>query len=326
MEKLPELVLNSLDCLLAEKHVGKYAEDLRSFTEEIKTTFSSLEDDHDFLFKFLHENLYNILTNHSSVFSSSLVYAFYIGVNALMNQSVFKEDLKKYIVALGDTEVPKIEVLNSFIGHFMLLLSNEALLYFIRTIHGATANDEIRRKRSSDKLDSKSFLELVYYIGGSVVSALLFKAHKYKDSSQRWKNFFDVLKCKFKRVEGVGNSCSEEVSHFTEAVDRGGLKHISQEALDFFVVLFDFLMCLESDSGQLPVNVVEEHVLGNVTIICLWDVLVGTQLDDDTSLDYLMQTSNSCKLIVMKGIMRRRLNAHLQKAVSSVPLRSRLAE
>jgi len=117
------------------------------------------------------------------------------------------------------------------------------------------------------------------------------------------------------------------VSHFAKSVDRGGLKDISQEALDFFVVLFDMLMSLEGSDGTLPKDVVEENVLQDSSILCLWDVLVGSHLDDDTvSLDFLTQICNTCKRIVMKGILKRRLNERLKKAYSNVPLRSRLAE
>lgn len=326
LEKLPTLITNTLDNILKEKYVGKYAASIKSFTEDLRNTFSSPEEEHEMLCKFLHEHLYPILSQQSSVFASSLEYAFYVGVNSLLNNLEFMGDLLKYVVALGDAQSPQMEVLNIFLGSFMLLLTNEALLFFIRTIHGATINDQVRRKRSNDKTDSRTFLELVYYIGGSVVSTMLFKGKKYKETNHRWELFLEVLQNRFLKKEGVGNSCSASVSHFTESVDRGRLKHISQEALDFFVVLFDLLMSLEGEDGSLP-NTVEENVLENNTVLCLWDVLVGSLLhDDDVSLDFLMQVCATCKRIVMKGIMKRRLNENLKKAYSSVALRSRLAD
>lgn len=327
LEKLPTLITDTLEKIIKEKFVGKYASSLKTYAEELLNTFSSPEEDHDLLYKYLHEHLYSILSDHSSLFASALVYEFYVGVNSLLNNVDFKTDLKKYVLSLGDVESPSIEVLELFIGNFMLVLTNETLIYFVRTIHGATANDEIRRKRSGDKSDSRTFLELVHYIGGSVVNTLIFKGNKFKDTNPNWNLFLDVVRTKFLPVEGVGSACSSNVSHFTKSVDRGGLKDISQEALDFFVVLFDMLMSLEGSDGTLPKDVVEENVLQDSSILCLWDVLVGSHLDDDTvSLDFLTQICNSCKRIVMKGILKRRLNERLKKAYSNVPLRSRLAE
>lgn len=324
-EKLPLLITNTLSTMHEEKFTGKYASDIKQYSEVLKQSFQCPEEDHDLLVNFLHEHLYAILTSHSSAFSSSLAFTFYVGVNKLLNNADFKMDLKKFILPLGE-QPASIQVLDIFIGNFMLGLSSEVLVYFIRTIHGACENDVIRKKRSGDSSDSINFLQLVYYIGGSVVAGLLFKGNKYKERNPNWQSFVEVLKSRFSRVEGVGNACSEEVSKFTKSVDRGKLKHISQEALDFFVVLFDFLMSLEGDDGTLPPNVIEDFVLEDSSLLCLWDVLVGTHLEDDVSLDFLIQTSNTCKLIVMKGIMKRRLNENLKKSFAAVSLRSRLSD
>ncbi|KAJ1519124.1 hypothetical protein ONE63_011277 [Megalurothrips usitatus] len=324
MEELPSLMTKGLESLLQEKFVGKWATPLQDFCKQVRDTFNNLEEEHQDLCNYLCEPLYGILLNHGSVFSSSLVHSFYIGVNKLLNDSEFMVGLQNHIVALGHAQPPSPAVISLFLGHYMHVLSSQIVIYFIRTIHGASANDVIRKKRSGDKVTSTDFLELSYYIGGCVVHTFLRKSLKF--SSDNWKHFRSVLEERFKRTAGVGSVVTSEVSHFTDKVDRGKLTHISQEALDFFVVLFDFLMSLEGNDGSLPVNVVDENVLQDDTILCLWDVLVGSHLEDDASLDFLIQMSETCKRIVIKGIMTRRLNDNIRKAVAAVPLRSRLAE
>ena len=159
-----------------------------------------------------------------------------------------------------------------------------------------------------------------------MVKGYLYKGSKYMTSNTRWAAFVSVLRSKFQGSDAVGNLCVDEVTVFTREKDRGGLTHISQEALDWFVVVFDRLMSLEGADGSLPENVISENVLDDSAILCLWIVLVGNDLDEDTSLDFLMQMAESCRLIVMKGIMKRRLNEHLKKAFAAVALRSQLAE
>jgi len=222
LEKLPTLITDTLEKIIKEKFVGKYASSLKTYAEELLNTFSSPEDDHDLLYKYLHEHLYSILSDHSSLFASALVYEFYVGVNSLLNNVDFKTDLKKYVLSLGDVESPSIEVLELFIGNFMLVLTNETLIYFVRTIHGATANDEIRRKRSGDKSDSRTFLELVHYIGGSVVNTLIFKGNKFKDTNPNWNFFLDVVRTKFLPVEGVGSACPAMFHILLNLLTEGG--------------------------------------------------------------------------------------------------------
>ncbi|KAK3924774.1 Immunoglobulin A1 protease [Frankliniella fusca] len=324
MEKIPGLIIDAIDAILSDPLVGKWAEPLKIYSRAVKESFSDFGEEHDCLCKFLHESIYSILSNHSAIFSSSLVHTFYVGVNSLLNNKEFRIELRKYFVALDGVAVPCKEVINLFFGNIMFHLSTAVLLYFIRTIHKSTSNDEVRRKRSSDNISSRDFLEVSYYIGGSVVATFLFKAKKFGESNPSWKLFHDVLWSKFCRVEAIGNACAEGVRSWTEKRDRGGLKHISQEALDFFVVLFDFIMSMEGRDSSMPNDAVDV-VLKDDTIVCLWDVLVGTSLEEEISLDFLMQMIRVCIRIVVKGIIKRKLNENIKKSIASVALRSRLA-
>lgn len=316
--------MDALNKLLEEKYIGKWAEGFKQFVSDIKTTFSSKED-HDFLFQFLYKHLYQMLVDHTSVFPSSISVTFHVGVNSLLNNLEFKTGLKQHVVALGDVPTPSLEVLNIFISNFMLFLSSDVIVHFIRTIHGATCNYEIRRKRSEDKIDSKTFLQLIYHIGGSVLSGLLFKGNKRKDDSDKWSVFVQILYDKFIVGEDPDSACASEISEYTKSIDRGKMKHMTQESLDFFIILFDLLMSLEGRDGSLPHDAIENCVLKDNGILILWDVLIGNVMDNETSLKFLMKTCETCKLIVMKGIIIRLLNENIKKPLSSVPLRSILA-
>ena len=113
------MVTKALDALLAENFVGKWATLLKEYCQQVRDTFNVIEEEHQDLSSFLGDDLYTILSNHIYVFSSSLVHSFYMGVNNLLNNSEFDDNLKKYIVALGDVQPPKVAVLNLFVGNFI---------------------------------------------------------------------------------------------------------------------------------------------------------------------------------------------------------------
>ncbi|KAK3925302.1 Levansucrase [Frankliniella fusca] len=326
-EQLPNLLTDTMERLLKDPSIGEFSVKVKDVATCVRNSLRCYEECHEELFKFLADNLYPLISNAQAVFSSSLSSVIYIGVNKLLNCSEFMKSFSKHIIGLLDEQFEvTCEIINFFVGSCMFELSKLFIIYITKKIHGSTANDEVRRKRSTDKIDSSTFLQLCYHIGGSVVKGYLYKGSKYMVTSSRWAAFVSVLKNNFVKSEAIGNVCADNVTEFTREKDRGGLTHISQEALDWFVVLFDLLMSLEGNDGSLPENVISENVLGDSTILCLWDVLVGSDLDEDSSLDFLMQMADSCKLIVMKGIMSRRLNDTFKKAYDSMALRSRLAE
>lgn len=325
-ENIPILLQDTIRHILKEPYVGTYANEIRALSECLLNSLSNLNDFHDELFKFLHSNLYPLVTDSRGVFSSSLSYVFHVGVNKLLNNQDFVRQLKMHILGLDEVNQTSDSVMNIFVGSLMLNLGCVAVVFLTKKIHGSTSNDEIRRKRSADKLDSVTFLQLCYHIGGCVVYKLLYKGERYKEKNPAWEGFVGALKNKFKASETIGNKCADEVSEFTREKDKGGYTHITQEALDFFVVIFDLLMSLEDKDGSLPPDLVTNSVLDDNVILCLWDVLVGCELDEDSSLDFLIQVTEVCAKIVVKGIMVRRLNEHLKKAFDAVSLRSRLSE
>lgn len=209
----------------------------------------------------------------------------------------------------------------------MLKLCDKVIAFTLKHVRGASASTGDKyKKRSKDNLNSIEYRQLSYYIGGSVVKGFLWKGNQYAKDSNVWSCYCEVLRKRFLRSDETGeNQCEDSVRAFTDAQDRGGLTHLSTEGFSFFATLFDLIMNLESDTGSMPPDVVEKHILVHDVILCLWDSAVGNDLKEDQSLDLLIQICNSCIKVVMKGIMKRLLNDHLKKALNSVALRARLA-
>lgn len=110
---LPTLIVNTLQRILNDPVVGKWAESLKAFTATVKDTFMDSTEEHDSLCKFLHVKVHQLLINHNPIFSSSLVYTFHVGVNFLLNQTDFRIEFKQHFVGLVEIDPPCSEVLNT---------------------------------------------------------------------------------------------------------------------------------------------------------------------------------------------------------------------
>lgn len=320
------LVLEALQEIINVPVIGEFSQLVQDFTVHVKNYFTSIEYEEcecDILPE-LSETFYSIITSQKLTFPSVIRSAVLKGTNKLLNDNARCAQLKNLLrKCCADV---KEEVITLFYGDFILQVSKKVLVFALKKMRGSTMESvqEERRKRSSDRIDSTDFLELVYYIGGAVLSGLIFKGQGYSDTSPVWRLYVDVLKERFLRNDN--NACSDAVRMFTECKDRGGLTHMSDNAFNFFVFVFDLLMSLEGEKGSLPEDVVDVSILNNDVVICLWDELVaGSQLDEDQVVDLLVQFSNKCVRVVMKGIMKRRLNEQLKKSYSSMALRARLA-
>ena len=116
------------------------------------------------------------------------------------------------------------------------------------------------------------------------------------------------------------------MSLFTKKKDRGGFKHCSSPAFDFFLVLFDLLVNLESETGSLSFKLVDEKILEHDCLLLLWDDLIGDELTDQQSLDLLLLIADACTRTTNRGILNRRLNDEFTRNEASVAFRSRLAQ
>lgn len=186
MANLPALFVGALGRMQQDPSIGATAVELDNFVRSLKESFNNPDDLHEEFFKFLFDNIFPILRDINALFSSSLSFLFYTNVNSLLNNAQFRADFKNHIRAIDINVETADNILNLFIGSSMLHLSTEIIVFSLQRIHGATATDTIRKKRSDDSVDSETFLQLCYHIGGSVVSGFLFKGEKYKANNANW--------------------------------------------------------------------------------------------------------------------------------------------
>ncbi|KAK3924506.1 Protein Wiz [Frankliniella fusca] len=324
---MERLVKEVLEEIAKERVIGDLSDKVNKYAGKIllKLNEEHAKDDTEELYKFLSYHFFDIIRDSKILFPSSIRSAFNIGQNKLMSSEEFMTELNGILSSLEETEV---DVCNVFIGNVMLILCKKIQIFCIRHMREVSAEllQPVQyKKRSKDSINSVKFHQLVYYIGGSVVGGFLWKGKEYGKTSAVWNRYFDVLTAKFCVNTEKTNQCVEEVREFTERKDRGGLTHLCEESFSFFLVLFDQIMSLEGEDGSFPQKIIDENILGSDVLLCLWDCLVGNELNQDDSIDLLVQVSDTCLKIVKKGILKRRLNKHLQKPVNSLALRKRLA-
>jgi hypothetical protein len=124
MENIPILLQETVKLILKDPHVGTYANEFRVLSECLSNSLNHLDKFHDEeFFKFLHSNLYPLVTDCQGVFSSSLAYVFHVGVNKLLNDQDFVTQLKMHILGLEEVDKPSDSVMNIFVAALMLKLS-----------------------------------------------------------------------------------------------------------------------------------------------------------------------------------------------------------
>jgi len=88
--------------------------------------------------------------------------------------------------------------------------------------------------------------------------------------------------------------------------------------------LFELLLSLEEEEG-LPLEKVEKQVSENDVISFLWDKFVGRELTEEQLIFLSLLITHISIKIVLRGIIKRRINEQLKTAHSSVTQRASLA-
>ena len=260
---------------------------------------------------------------------------FLMGTNKLVNNTSFIEELGGIFVSI--LENPSKEALNLLCGVFMLNFSQELLLLIVRAMLGSAppAVAIIRKKWSSDDVDSEEFKEIIYYIGGSVVHSF-HSALRRRPKAVNLTRFCHILKTRFEEPKDIfaqrDNSeieppelCDDTVKEWTKERNRGGLIFITKDAHNLFVALADFVLCCEAEDGSLEQDYVFEGVLKNSTILMYWDFLIGLELEEAQSIDFLQAVCQVFVKCARQGILKRRLHDAIRSAYTSVSLRHRLS-
>ena len=146
----------------------------------------------------------------------------------------FVEELKTIFWAC-DLDDPSQEALNLFSGLFMLNFSQELLLLLVRAILGSppAGVPVLRKKWSSDDVDSEEFKEIIYYIGGSVLHSFHSALRRFP-KAEDLNRFCGILKDRFQEMKDLTSqesdneldrpeTCEEAIKDWTKARDRGGV-------------------------------------------------------------------------------------------------------
>ena len=252
-----------------------------------------------------------VLESQNALLPSALRSAILVQSNILANDAAFYETCAELINEIQEADPGTVSL---FFGKMLLELFEKLTAFVVECMRGGDSRDVPGpSKSSSDNVNSLDFKQTVYYIAGFVTNAFLHKRAEY----------IDVINKKF--ISSPGNECSEEVRKFTKEIDRGGLKHCSKDALDFYLILFEFLMSLETPQGMLPPEIIDDKVASNDVLMFVWDDLVSSDLDEEMSLDFLLETVEKCSRVVAKGILKRRLNEVMQKPHVAIAMRPLLA-
>jgi len=204
-----------------------------------------------------------------------------------------------------------------FFGSVSLKLAREAeafILQCMREPHQVLVSTVNR-----DDVDDQKFQQSVYYVGGSAVKSVLRLACRSND--KKWNSIVTCITENFLTGPLV-SAPSSEVTEWTEAVDRGGLKLIKEKVFVFLMALSTILVKVEEDTG----NVMHEKVMASVKedpILLLWDDIIEGSLSTEDS-DFLL--GKICYFFVNTwgaGVALRRKNEALG-VTDKAPFRSTL--
>lgn len=223
-QEMPNLINAVLIELLLEPVIGDLSQLCHDFCIEVqKNITGDVTGAVPELCEYLATAFDDILKLNKALFPSSIRTSMYVGSNKILSSCDFVEALKGHISVFSDSANCDNGVINVFIGDFVMSLTKKIVIYAIRTMRGVSplGDCDNRRKRSSDKIDNLEFQQLAYHIGGSIISAFLWKGIEYSETSQTWTNFCEVLRSRFSRNKEKTNECSTEVRGHTDKTSRG---------------------------------------------------------------------------------------------------------
>lgn len=317
------LMQSTFKTMLSEPIIGSMSAQVNSYCVALQQVIGESSELVDSFCSFMTEQFYSMYEGQKALFPSAIKSSFHVRTNNALCSREFRHTLKCHLQGLRECEE---KVLNCFIGDFVSTLCSKVIVFVFQKMRaGSDSQGPSRRKRSSDSVDSTDFKQTVYHIAGSVISGFLWKGKQYLNTSKTWHKYYNVLKEKCLRQDSGEDQCCDEVRHFSESKDRGGYKHVNDNTFSFFLSLFDLLMSVEGEDGSLPQNVINDTILGDDVILCLWDIIVGSDLNQEEALDLLIQICTASVKVVIKGIIKRRVNDNLKQAYNSVALRAKLA-
>jgi len=317
-----EAVFKSFKEVYEENPKSDVAESLSEYCLSIEQCL--VKGEGELLIQFLSKSFLNILKKQNVLLPSALRSTVRRLTNKLHNSKDFRQQVKNFCSSLKPATSA---VLNLFAGCVCEKVFFWQLTFTLRLLQGRSFNDisQARKRYSSDAQHPKEFQQLVYYIGGFILHGIVKKSKLYC-SNPNWAVYGEIITNKFTMQSPVPESeCTVHAKSFTVCRNRGGLTFCNEETFNFFLCLFELLMSLEGEDGSLPFEIAENNIFDNDVVVFMWDDLVGAELSEEQSLYLLSDIVRCCVKVIVKGILKRRLNEHLAKSYSSVPLRQRVA-
>lgn len=301
---------------------GVLAKEVASYSNKLAVYI--MQCDSSELLEFLSNKMFGVLqVPKKTAFVSALRESVVVNTNKLLTSDAFRSEFRSLLIALMECEDEC--VLNFFMSSFIMRLSNKTLIFVSQCMRSSSDDSSGPKKRSKDDFMSKKFQRIVHYIAGSVVCGVNRRRRTYPDSI-RIRTFSTVLNSSF--VEDKNDPatwCEDKVKEWTTAQNRGGLQFVSKKAFEFFSMVVKVAMCHEEEDGSVYIKKVGTAVVEDFNILSAWDSLVGTDLDEDVSFEWLVAMVEVICRCVSKGIIKRRINEALQKPTANTAIRQKLA-
>ena len=208
--------------------IGELAINCSSYAKRLAVFI--MQCDASSLLQFLSKTLIESFKFKDVVLLSKLRDTVTTETNRFLNTPEFRRNVKEQWN--GFIECPN-NVLNFFIGNFILFLSNKIPIYACQVMQNRAPEVSGPRLRSKDDFASMTFKRIVHYIGGSVVCGV--NRRRNYTSATRIQTFASIMNVTFvEDREDESTWCESEGKKWTIAQDRGGLCHVSNNAFNFF--------------------------------------------------------------------------------------------
>lgn len=173
----------------------------------------------------------------------------------------------------------------------------------------------VNKKYECDNYDRQT----VHYLGGAKLRDFYKRAKRFP-TSRVWKSIKETIVQRMIQSDSVEGACSDDQS-WTKERDRGGLIKVSDDCLEFFVLLAENIENSEQSDGSLLYVSVYEKVCNSMAMNVYWDRMISDSLSEDVSSLFLRSLTKSCSQTFGNGIRRRRMNCMNEAPVTSINLR-----
>jgi len=110
---------------------------------------------------------------------------------------------------------------------------------------------------------------------------------------------------------------------WTDFCNRGALLFVGKAFMEFIIVVVKLLYAVERPDGSLIHEDVEAKLLQSPAR-CLWDEVIGSSLDQETSILFMRGVVKSFTTSYGRGVYLKHMNRNMERPQNSLALRKRL--